>query len=69
MKKIPITYAYFKDIDEDNLKMHSNNDEDLQQIGGRAPQIDQNFIINLRDEVANQLYDHERVVSSYWPLG
>ena len=35
-----------------------NNHEGLLQVGGRIAQIDQIFIINLREEIANQLIAH-----------
>ena len=42
----------------DNSGMPQNNHEGLLQVGGRAAQADQIFMINLREEIANQLVAH-----------
>ena len=43
---------------DDNSGMPQNNHEGLLQVGGRAAQADQIFMINLREEIANQLVAH-----------
>ena len=40
---------------DDYSGMPQNNHEGLLQVGGRAAQADQIFMINLREEIANQL--------------
>ena len=42
----------------DNSEMSQNNHEGLLQVGGRATQVDEIFMINLREEIANQLVAH-----------
>ena len=42
----------------DNSGMPQNNHEGLLQVGGRIAQVYQIFMINLREEIANQLFAH-----------
>ena len=43
---------------DDYSGMPQTNHEGLLQVGGRAAQADQIFMINLREEIANQLVAH-----------
>ena len=43
----------------DNSGMPQNNHEGLLQVAGRAAQANHFFMINLREEIANQLVVHQ----------
>ena len=61
IRKLSIADTFLKQGENeygDNSGMPQNNHEGLLQVGGRAAQADQIFMINLREEIANQLVAH-----------
>ena len=61
IRKLSIADTFLKQGEneyDDYSGMPQNNHEGLLQVGGRAAQADQIFMINLREEIANQLVTH-----------